>query len=247
MQIARMLDSLGRYSACLGLPQTMRYQMERILKRPEVRLQVRGMAHPIFLRPNQSDPLVFRQIFLDHDSDIELDPAPQCIIDGGANIGLASVLLANRYPNARIIAVEPDPENYRLACRNCAPYPHVRVICGGIWTKTALLKIENPTAESWAFTVREAEASDIDTFQGYTIRDLMAHAEMHTVDLLKLDVEGTEADLFSDPDTAWIAQVRVLVIEIHGERAAHAVESAMQPYHFARRQSGEKRVYTKQS
>jgi len=40
----------------------------------------------------------------------------------GANIGLTSVYFANRYPDARIFAIEPESENFRLLRLNSARY-----------------------------------------------------------------------------------------------------------------------------
>ncbi len=36
---------------------------------------------------------------------------PENIIDLGANIGMSSLYLADRFPDAKIIGVEPDGEN----------------------------------------------------------------------------------------------------------------------------------------
>lgn len=49
------------------------------------------------------------------------------IIDAGANIGLTSVYLANRFPNARILALEVDQQNFELLAENARPYPTSRL------------------------------------------------------------------------------------------------------------------------
>ncbi len=73
--------------------------------------------------------------------DIEFPFIPQTIIDGGGNIGLFSVLMANRYPKARIFAIEPDPGNFSQLQKNTANYPTVTPINAGIWNKTCFLKV----------------------------------------------------------------------------------------------------------
>jgi len=53
---------------------------------------------------------------------IVADGRQPLIIDCGANIGCASVWFATQYPKARILAVEPDPDNFRMLVRNSKPY-----------------------------------------------------------------------------------------------------------------------------
>jgi len=37
--------------------------------------------------------------------------SPKTILDAGANIGTASRFFSNQFPDAKIIAIEPDSEN----------------------------------------------------------------------------------------------------------------------------------------
>lgn len=62
------------------------------------------------LRKNTTDYDTFEQVFLQQQYAIRIPFVPQFIIDGGANIGLASAYFAHRFPAATIIAVEPDKE-----------------------------------------------------------------------------------------------------------------------------------------
>ena len=44
------------------------------------------------------------------------------VLDIGANIGTTSVLLLNAYPEATVIAVEPDQGNFDVLNENLRPY-----------------------------------------------------------------------------------------------------------------------------
>src|ERR1700722_12590442 len=54
------------------------------------------------------------------------------ILDCGANIGLSAVYFALEFPAARIVAVEPQPENFRRAVAATAAFPQVKVIEAGV-------------------------------------------------------------------------------------------------------------------
>ena len=58
----------------------------------------RELAHRLWLRIPSSDVDAYRQIFVDADYDFVADPPLRTIVDAGANIGLAAVSFANRYP-----------------------------------------------------------------------------------------------------------------------------------------------------
>jgi len=167
-----------------------------------------------------------------------LQDPPQLIIDGGANVGYASIYFASKYPDAQIIAIEPDPENCALFRRNCAAYPNVELIQGALWTSSTDLVIENPTDESWGFRVVEAPSSTNRSFEGFTVADILARSGKQHVDLLKLDVEGSEEQLFSSNYGSWIGRVKNMLIELHGQRCRDAVFTATKDCGFSVSQSG---------
>lgn len=150
----------------VGLMQTAKVYAGWLLRRPEVKLRVKCVSTPVYCRPATSDRKVLVQIFQERDCDVDLKTAPSLIIDGGANVGYSSLFLANKYPEAEILAVEPDVENANQIRKNCATYPNIRVVQGGIWTRREPLYIANPDAKKWAFQLRaspsgttEAEAT----------------------------------------------------------------------------------------
>jgi len=43
------------------------------------------------------------------------------IIDAGANVGYSSVYFLSNFPNCRVIAIEPDGDNFASLQKNLAP------------------------------------------------------------------------------------------------------------------------------
>src|SRR5687767_4166610 len=92
----------------------------------EVRINVPTVVSPIVLRARTSDAQVFRQIYGVRELECLLQSAgsPEFIIDAGANTGLTSVLFANAFPKATIIALEIEDSNYATLLKNVASYPN---------------------------------------------------------------------------------------------------------------------------
>ena len=57
------------------------------------------------------------------------------ILDGGAHCGYATLQLAHRYPQAKIVAVEADPVNYAQLVRNTAHVPNIVAVHAAIWSR----------------------------------------------------------------------------------------------------------------
>ena len=178
------------------------------------RVCVPGIAHPVVVRTSTSDIIVFREIFVDENYGVVPKRQPKLIIDGGANAGYSSVYFANRYPDATILAVEPENSNIDLLRENCRPYSNIEPIHAAIWGSDVLVRIANPTAGKWAFCVEEVREEEPGVFNGLTISSLLKRSGRKAIDILKLDIEGAEKDVFST-DTSWLRDVEVLLIEVH--------------------------------
>jgi len=199
---------------------------------------VPGIRSKIFLRPGTFDQAAFTQIFVKGEYDVELGN-PGYIIDAGANVGLASVLFANRYPDAKIIAIEPEQANYDLLCRNVQSYPNITTIKAGLWSHRAHLIIENPESKSTGFRVKETE--DATGLQAYGIEDLMEMLGTSYVDVIKMDVEGAEREILLNSDS-WIDRVGIILVETHDRHrpgCTAALEWAIEGRDFDRSSVGE--------
>jgi FkbM family methyltransferase len=95
------------------------------------------------------------------------------IIDAGAKIGLTSAYFANRFPNARILALEVDRQNFELLAANTRHYPNITPLLKGLWYRRSNLVIDNPEEYPWAFTVSEAGQEGSSVVEGVSVADLL--------------------------------------------------------------------------
>src|SRR5438128_2690068 len=182
-----------------------------------VRVRLPSSEKPVFIRTGTSDVPTFEKVFITQEYDFDYYPnvRPELIIDAGANVGYASLFFARRFPHSRIIAVEPERSNFELLLRNIEPYAQIAQLQAALWPRHTRLKIENPDDQPWAFRVREAEPGEHDTVEGVTVSELLTLAGKSSVDILKVDIEGSEREVFGSNWEQWLNKVDVMVMELH--------------------------------
>ncbi|MCW3465207.1 FkbM family methyltransferase [Chitinophaga nivalis] len=202
------------------------------------------LKHPVYLRKGATDFKVLKQVLIRGEYDIDFPFKPRYIIDGGANIGLFAVLFASRFPDAIIVAVEPETQNYRQLQRNIAGYPNVIPVQAGIWNKDCHLRIITEGLEDWGFQVSETTAAP-DALPAVSIPNIMATQQWPHLDIVKLDVEGAESSIFAD-NYAWLEKTKVLIIELHEPLlpgSSASFQKAMAAHDFSFTQLGENLIY----
>ncbi len=208
-----------------------------------LKLSLKGYESPAWLRYGSSDRLVFKQIFLQEEYAAlkDLDD-PKLIVDCGANVGYSSLYFLNQYPNTTIIAVEPDPENFKVCERNLAPYQdRVSLMQSAIWSHPAQLRsnFSKGPGNEWAVRVKECRPGEESNLVSTDIATLLENSDFETIDLLKIDVEGAEAVIFSHNFDTWLKKVKNIVIELHGKACENAFFQALSAYNYERSKQGE--------
>ena len=157
--------------------------------------------------------------------------SPVSMIDGGANIGLTAVYFLNRYPSVHIISVEPFAASVELCWKNLAPYTgRTTVIQGAIWPEEGSVCLD-PQDEDWANRVRPAQSGETGSAKALTMKSLIALCG-GSLDLLKLDVEGSKKEIFGPGSAEWLPDVRNIVIELHGRDCEERFFAAPEPYDY---------------
>ena len=209
-----------------------------------MRLTPKGVPHPLWARPSpSSDTDVFSQVFIDRQyAPFDGLGSVKTILDLGANVGYSSAYFLTRFPEAQVLAVEPDPDNYELCVRNLAPYgARARTKLGAVWAKRATLYTVDHYGDdrNWAVAVSETPSPGAKAVEAWDVESLLDDvAGSQPLDILKIDIEGSELALF-EKSPHWLRRVRNLCIELHGEDCRKRFERAMELYEYEREYWGE--------
>ena len=181
-----------------------------------VSLKVPRTHDVVKARLGTHDAAAFRQIFLTGDYDFPLTEEPRVVVDAGAHVGYGATFFTLKYPDAKIYSLEPEPSNAVMLRLNTAPYPNITVIESALWNTDAALSIIDPAADVWSFRVSELTTGE----QGGGIKAITMPqivSEVGHIDVLKIDIEGAEVEVFSGK-VDWLDHVGCIVIELHDER-----------------------------
>ena len=211
-------------------------------------LKIREIKFPVTLSNFKYDVTTLYQIFFAGEYDIKMEKTPDFIIDCGANIGLSAVYFASKFPNAHIIAIEPDEENFKFLLLNTKYYPNVVCIQKAIWSHHQNLEIVDPGKGNWGFQTKEATNFSNHTIEGITLDEVMSENNIDTIDLLKIDIEGAEKELFTSGYENWLSKTDVMAIELHDffdPSISPVFFKAIKPYGFQQYQLGENLIFKK--
>jgi FkbM family methyltransferase len=194
-----------------------------------------------------TDHLAYAQVLLGREYEFDLPFSPRFIVDAGANIGMTSLYFAHRFPRAKVIAVEAEASNFDVLTRNVRPYPSILAIHAALWSRDGEISISELDITSghggeWAFFAHEGPGVKV---RAITMPTLMKENRIPCVDLLKVDIEGAEKEVFEACD--WMRNIRCLMIELHDRfkpGCSEAVNSAAQGYSRIRR--GETTIYLRE-
>lgn len=227
INVRRILRHISHFGLRTGL------QAARMHGQPSdpVRIQLDGVSHPLWARAGTSDAATFDEVFLSKEYNLPFpDFEPTHILDLGANVGYASVYFAARWPAARILAVEPSPQNLALLEKNAQPWGRITTVQAAVWSHATTMQIANPGDEANAFRMTEMAGSMQEKIPAYTISQFIDQLGCSRLSLLKMDVEGAEAEIF-EADVSWLDQVDVMVVELHDRlvpKCAMALNNALQ-------------------
>ncbi len=196
--------------------------LDHVLLAKKVTVVIPNVNYEVTLRLNTSDIPTFTQLFVwaEYESP-NLPPSADVIVDLGANIGLATIFFGLKYPTAKILAVEPDEKNFALMTENVRPLGG-RVIPqhGAAWINDGVINLHlederGASLGAWGIQTSDRaceSATKVKCWKVGSIIDLFDRAQ---VDILKIDIEGAEFEIFSNGINEWLPRIKLLIIETH--------------------------------
>lgn len=238
--------TIANYMKCFGWYRGLiNYYFCRVRRSGVVTVYCGPGTRRCVLRSGTADVMVFEQVYLFHDYDIDIETDPELIIDAGAHIGLAALYFSSRHPRAQIICLEPEQANYQLLCENTQDLPNIKPINKALWHSSGKIYLDDPNANTWAFRVSEKKSDhEVTTVN---IDCILKNTHQEKIGILKIDIEGAERSIF-ERYPSWTGCIDYLVIETHDHiqpGSTRAVEMALAADMNLLQQRGENRVYTR--
>jgi FkbM family methyltransferase len=123
---------------------------------------------------------------------------PKIIVDLGAHFGDTALYYHARFPEAKIIAVEPAPENYERLIEHTKHIPNIVAVQAAVGASDGVITLNlMPSSLGHSVQARTDATSQVEVRQ-LTLDTLYAEQGIEIADLIKFDIEGAEFDLFAN-------------------------------------------------
>jgi FkbM family methyltransferase len=203
--------------------------------------RLRWSGRDVFYRSGTADPFVLYQVLLRSGNKAEyyIPPAlkPKVILDIGSNIG-ASVIYFNRlFPDANIFGFEPHPDTFRILQKNVEHLPGVRIFNYGLGATHQRIAVRADQVNFGAFSTggrfkdRGHPASTVEC-EIRRLDEVLGEIGIAQVDLIKIDCEGAEADVFSTLPDEILNHCQWIVGEFHDHTGFHVLARLAPRFHL---------------
>jgi FkbM family methyltransferase len=179
----------------------------------DAKLAPAGLNRGVFCRFATADIREYHHLLGPQRQNFDLPLRPKIIVDAGANVGYSVLRFRLEYPDAFIVAIEPESSNFSQLQKNCAGDYNIVLEQKALWSTQARLAIQSFDIDKNAFRVGGHDSGDI---LAISVPDILTMHKLETIDLLKIDIEGSETEVFRHHSTEeWLPRVSMILIETH--------------------------------
>lgn len=147
----------------------------------------------------------------------ELDLKEPVILDIGANVGAFSVWACGRWPNAKIVAYEPNPESFAILEKNC---PNNFNHCLAVSDQDGEGFLYDGHTNQGECSLLYLNASETGQF----VKTVSA-ANLPPCDIMKIDTEGMELPILCTYEH--LSAVKAVLLEWHSSADRYRIGSRM--------------------
>jgi len=178
---------------------------------------------------------VYKEIFEDQTYEVQINNAKPLIVDAGAHIGLATMYFHLKYPQAKFICVEPDPENVVLLKKNLEANQVTQVEVVEAVLAAVGGEAEFWKDETWSVFSSVKQGGWLGERKGKSMK--VKAIELKDVvrgktDVLKMDIEGAEMEVLENGEQ-FLPLIDKILLEYHhqSETERGKLESLLRRHH----------------
>jgi FkbM family methyltransferase len=160
-------------------------------------------------------------------------PAPDGIVDIGANVGSFALWAQARWPGSRVRCYEPNPGTFAYLVRNTAGFSAIACNNAALFPGA---KAREPFFSRYDGDGEAGLASyATDTFAARVVTpafevDVIDPARIPSADIVKIDIEGGEADVLEHMD---LSATSLVLIEFQNRRNRKRIQETLAAAQFA--------------
>jgi FkbM family methyltransferase len=190
----------------------------------------------IDLRTETNDDYIFKEVYLENCYNIPPSIKGQTIIDLGAHIGVFS-RLAHQRGAEKVIAVEPDSVGFQILKKHLSNFPKTILYNNAVWkNNTDEILLCSPD-KKLPTHYRALEATSVNLPPvcqkaiPITLVEILMQQKIEKVDILKIDIEGGEKEVFSSLPQEYFAKINNIVGEWHGHETVQLLKQYLAPFY----------------
>lgn len=147
----------------------------------------------------------------------------EVILDLGANIGDTAIFYSILFPEAKIFAIEPNPNVLEKLEKNAKQFPNIKICKCAISDTTGKINLDFGDSHlGSSINTREQNTNSVEV-DVYNLRDFCEKEKIDRVDILKFDIEGAEEYLLKSDF------IKTNVVQFVGEMHDDLVTTLIQP------------------
>lgn len=213
------LQGIGQLKSCFSIlkwRQAATLSMLNILKKSKkIKINVGDVG--LFIRSSSPDFSVVKESLVYGEFDDIKVYNPKTIIDLGANIGTSAIALARQFPDATIFAVEMEESNFDILRENIAPFKKIVPVHAAVASASGTREIFDRKTGPWGYTIADTQNDTSELGQkieALTLDSLCERFHIDKIDILKVDIEGAEKEIF-EASGRWLDITSSIVVELH--------------------------------
>ena len=185
----------------------------------------------LYYRPGSSDPwAIYNHLMKPRERDEYAPPrefplareAVHTVLDIGANVGVTALYFSQIFPNARIYAFEPAPDNFAVLAKNVANCDRIRAFNFGLGANDATLELyasDNPVNfGGYSLHAAGSDTSRKVSIQVRSVKSVLQEIAVESVDVIKIDTEGAEWDILTAFPEPVVRSAKYITGELHGNK-----------------------------
>ncbi|MFP4403805.1 MAG: FkbM family methyltransferase [Candidatus Woesearchaeota archaeon] len=186
------------------------------LKKKDLIFKLRKYNLKLIIRPQTYDRAVFGEVFLFEEYPLKVSKKEMIIIDVGAHIGFFTLYAKRLFPNSTIYSFEPDKQNFSYLNKNLNLNKIKGVKSFNLAVSNSDNKIDFYLSEhNVGHSTHKTKDSKKISIDSISFTSIIKENKINWVDILKVDIEGGEYDLFYNLNKNVLKKVNLILLEWH--------------------------------